>query len=303
MMNAKEVKRIISKNSEDMAFLIGNGINLHFNRNNPSWSDLLLDLWDSYSFDTQSTIPTGISFTEFYDALEIQNYTKKDFSADLQKAVQDKMIKWQASQKQNIVLNRIKNLEAPILTTNFDNLIAESLNLEFYRLTDTKFSDYYPWSCYYSNRQLTYPTEGFGVWYPNGMVRYHRSIKLGLSQYMGNAERARILIHKEPENIGFEGKNQSYWPGYKTWLHIIFNKSIFIFGLGLNESEVFIRWLLIERAKYYRKFPDRKHKGWFLTKKDNAYHSSEGKKFFLKSVGFEVVEVEDYKTIYEDIWK
>jgi len=303
MMNAKEVKRIISKNSEDMAFLIGNGINLHFNRNNPSWSDLLLDLWDSYSFDTQSTIPTGISFTEFYDALEIQNYTKKDFSADLQKAVQDKMIKWQASQKQNIVLNRIKNLEAPILTTNFDNLIAESLNLEFFRLTDTKFSDYYPWSCYYSNRQLTYPTEGFGVWYPNGMVRYHRSIKLGLSQYMGNVERARRLIHKEPENIGFEGKNQSYWPGYKTWLHIIFNKSIFIFGLGLNESEVFIRWLLIERAKYYRKFPDMKHKGWFLTKKDNAYHSSEGKNFFLKSVGFEVVEVEDYKTIYEDIWK
>lgn len=303
MLNPEEIKRIISINYKDIAFLIGNGINLHFNRNNPSWSDLLLDLWDSYSFDTQSTIPTGISFTEFYDALEIQNYTKKDFGADLQKAVQDKMVKWQASQKQNIVLNRIKNLDAPILTTNFDNLIAESLNLEFYRLTDTKFSDYYPWSCYYSNRQLTYPTEGFGVWYPNGMVRYHRSIKLGLSQYMGNVERARILIHKEPENIGFEGKNQSYWPGYKTWLHIIFNKSIFIFGLGLNESEVFIRWLLIERAKYYRKFQDRKHKGWFLTKKDNAYQSSEGKNFFLKSVGFEVVEVEDYKTIYEDIWK
>lgn len=302
MLNPEEIKRIISINYKDIAFLVGNGINLHFNRNNPSWSDLLLDLWDSYSFDTQSTIPTGISFTEFYDALEIQNYTKKDFGADLQKAVQDKMVKWQASQKQNIVLNRIKNLDAPILTTNFDNLIAKSLSLEFHKLSDTKFSDYYPWSCYYSNRQLTYPTEGFGVWFPNGMVRYHRSIKLGLSQYMGNVERARKLIHKEPENIGFEGKNQSYWPGYKTWLHIIFNKSIFIFGLGLNESEVFIRWLLIERAKYFRKYPKRKRKGWFLIKKNMSGESFEGKKFFLKSVGFEVLEVKSYKTIYEDIW-
>ena len=120
---------------------------------------------------------------------------------------------------------------------------------------------------------------------------------------MGNVERTRKLIYKKLRTIEFEDINQNYWPGYKTWLHIIFNKSIFIFGLGLDESEVFIRWLLIERAKYFRKYPKRKHKGWFLIVKNKNGDSIEGKKFFLESVGFEILEVEDYKTIYEDIWK
>lgn len=302
MINPKEIKRIFSRNANNIAFLTGNGINLHFNRNNVSWEDLLLYLWDKHSFDTQSTIPSGISFTEFYDALEIQNFSKKNFSAELQKDVQEKMADWKPSLNQNVALEEIKSLDAPILTTNFDDLIPKSLSLEFNKLSDTKFTDYYPWSCYYSDRQLMYPTEGFGVWFPNGMVKYPRSIKLGLSQYMGNVVRARRLIHKEPDNIGFEGKNQNFWPGYKTWLHIIFNKSLFIFGLGLNENEVFIRWLLIERAKYFRKYPQRKYKGWYLMKSDEKDNKKKGKKFFLKSVGFEILEVDDYETIYEKIW-
>jgi len=302
-MNIDEIKEIISKNSQDIAFIIGNGINLHFNKNNSSWKDLLLDLWSKHSFYTQSNIPSGISFTEFYDALEIQNYNKKNFSAELQSNVQDIIKDWKPNSKQNIILDRIRKIDVPILTTNFDKLIPDSQDLKFFRQTGTKFTDYYPWSCYYSTRELEYPTAGFGVWYPNGMVKYHRSIKLGLSQYMGNVERARRLIHKEPENINFEGKNQNYWPGYQTWLHIIFNKSLFIFGLGLNENEIFIRWLLIERAKYFRRFPQRKHKGWFLVNKENKDPFYKGKKFFLKSVGFEIIEVNNFKIIYEDIWK
>ena len=40
-----------------------------------------------------------------------------------------------------------------------------------------------------------------------------------------------------------------------------------------------------------------------LAKKDNKDLSTKGKEFFLKSVGFETIEVKNYKTIYEDIWK
>lgn len=302
-MDIIDVKRIFERQSNDIAFLIGNGINLHYKNDNLSWKDLLLDLWDSYSFDTQTTIPEGISFTEFYDALEIQNAGKENFSSDLQKEVQRKMDNWNPDSSQNLILNKIRELNAPILTTNFDDLIPKSMGLEFKKLEGTVFTDFYPWSCYYSDRDLQFPTEGFGIWYPNGMAKYHRSIKLGLSQYMGNVERARKLIHKEPENIHFEGKNQNFWGGYKTWLHILFNKSIFIFGLSLDETEVFMRWLLIERAKYFRNFPDRKHKGWFVLKEGERAATYEGKKFFLKSVGFEVIELADYKKIYEDIWK
>lgn len=302
-MKIDDVKRVFNRHSNDLAFLIGNGINLHYKNDNLSWKDLLLDLWGEHSFDTQTTIPDGISFTEFYDALEIQNADKDNFSSTLQKEVKGKMVDWMPDNSQNLILERIKQIDAPILTTNFDDLMPKSMELEFRKIEGTRFTDFYPWSCYYSDKDLQYPTEGFGIWYPNGMLNYHRSIKLGLSQYMGNVERARKLIHKEPENIRFEGKNQNFWAGYKTWLHIVFNKSLFIFGLGLDETEVFIRWLLIERAKYFRNFPDRKHKGWFVMKNGENSSTNEGKKFFLKSVGFEVIELDEYKAIYEEIWK
>ena len=302
-MTVNDVKWIFQKHSNDIAFLIGNGINLHYRNDSISWKDLLLELWDNYSFDTQTTIPEGISFTEFYDALEIQNVGSDNFSSNLQKEVQGKMANWNPNQSQNLILNRIKELNAPVLTSNFDDLIPKSMGLEFKRLDGYTLTDYYPWSCYYSDRDLQYPTEGFGIWYPNGMIKYPRSIKLGLSQYMGNVERARKLIHKKPENIHFEGKNQNFWDGYKTWLHILFNKSIFVFGLSLDETEVFMRWLLIERAKYFRNFPNRKHKGWFVIREGESPTIYEGKKFFLKSVGFEVIELGDYNKIYEDIWK
>ncbi|MFK5854504.1 MAG: hypothetical protein QM503_00135 [Bacteroidota bacterium] len=301
-MRTSEIKNLLRDNSNDIAFLIGNGINQHYKNDSISWSNLLLDLWRKYSFSPQTMIPEGISFTEFYDALEIQHAGTPNFSAILQKEVQNKMTDWNSDINQNLILNRIQEMNAPVLTTNFDKLIPNSMGLEFRRMEGTKFTDYYPWSCYYSDRVLDQPNEGFGVWYPNGMMKYHRSIKLGLSQYMGNVARARTLIHKNYDHLQFRGKNQNLWDGYKTWLHIVFNKSLFIFGLGLDETEVFTRWLLIERAKYFKVFPNRKQKGWYLTRSTIDSSISEGKRFFLKSVGIEIIEVQDYRTIYEDIW-
>ncbi len=84
-------------------------------------------------------------------------------------------------------------------------------------------------------------------------------------------------------------------------MHIVFNRSLVIIGLSLDETEVFIRWLLIERAKYFRKHPTRKHSGWFITKKSKE-RNMEGKKFFLNSVGIELIELDEYDDIYEGIW-
>lgn len=302
-MSVKTIKSILTRNRNDIAFIFGNGINYYHNENNVSWHGLLLDLWDKYSFNTQSIIPKGITFTEFYDILEIQNYRKKNLGSQLQKDVAELMNAWEPSPSQNIILNRIVELDAPLLTTNFDDLIPKSLELKFYKLQKENFTDYYPWSCYFSNKVLSDPIEGFGVWYINGMISYQRSVKLGLTEYMGNVERARRLIHLDSELFSFKGKNQHLWSGYKTWLHVFFNKSLLISGLGLDENEVFIRWLLIERAKYFRRFPDRKHKGWFLTSKESRNKQDEGKKLFLKSLGFEIIELKSYKELYENIWK
>lgn len=87
---------------------------------------------------------------------------------------------------------------------------------------------------------------------------------------MKSVERARNLIHKGNEERLFLGKNVSIGKDIKTWLHIVFNKPLFVFGLGLEENETFLRWILIQRIKYFKRFPDRKFKGWYINKRSNS---------------------------------
>lgn len=296
-----EVQNIIKKNSNNLAFLVGNGINIHFGNKTDSWNDLLLDLWQRYSFSTKTSIPEGISFTEFYDVLTISNYHEKSFSSELQKRVVEVMSGWTSDNRQNELINRIKALDAPVLTTNFDSLIPDTMNLNFYKITEEGFTDWYPWSCYYSEKSLSDPLEGFGVWYINGMIKYHKSIKLGLSEYMRNVTRATSIISGKAGTK--ELLNHAGWEGSSTWLSIFFNRSLMIFGLSLDENEIFLRWLLIQRAKYFRMHPSEKKQGWYLHQLEIDGDLSEGKKFFLESIGFEVLPLQKYADIYEEIWK
>ena len=190
----------------------------------------------------------------------------------------------------------IKKLDTPILTTNFDTYISESIEkteLKILKNGQYKFTDFYPWNMCYSDKSLENPLDGFAIWHINGIVKYPRSIRLGLSDYMGCVERARKMIQGTNLNEYFSGKNQVGWKGYNTWLHIIFNKSLFIFGLGLEENEVFLRWLLIQRAKYFRMY-NKTFGGWYVDKEIKA-----GKRFFLEQLGFEVINISDYNTLYQ----
>ena len=299
-----DFKTLIKKQPNDLAFIVGNGINRF--PNNPkaiSWDDLLIKLWDKFSFNTITEIPKGISQTEFYDLLDIESSTLSSTNPDIQKEASILLEGWSDKPHHKKFMEKAKQLNAPVLTTNFDLILPNALELiQFY--TDKKgFSDYYPWGTYYGDKQLNLPTDGFGIWYINGFIKYHRSIRLGLSHYMGSVEKARTLIHKGDDRKLFSGKGENNWRGRNSWLHIIFNKSLCIFGLGLEENEVFLRWLLIERAKYFRKFPERKKKGWYVINKPKKIDEKySGKKYFFEKIGFEVIEVDDYKDIYETPW-
>ena len=157
-----------------------------------------------------------------------------------------------------------------------------------------KFTDFYPWNVYYSNNKLNENIlDNFGIWHINGMTDYPRSIRLGLSDYMGCVERARVMIQGNNLNEYFTGKRKSNWKGYNTWLHILFNKNLFIFGLALEQNEVFLRWLLIQRAKYSRLY-NLNLNGWYIGK-----GIPEGKRYFLEFLGFEVVELSNYNELYQ----
>ncbi len=302
---------IIQKNRDNIAFVIGNGIHYQYKDCEISWKDLLKDLWIANIGGNQD-IPDGVSLTEFYDILELNRFwgsrgvIPQDSSQVIQQrscVKQDVANKFPTKDAYELqkCIKGIKRLNAPILTTNFDTYISDSVGATHHKLKPTenqyKFTDFYPWNVYYSNDDIDNPLNSFAVWHINGTREYPRSIRLGLSDYMGCVERARRMIQGNSLEEYFAGKNQSYWVGYNTWLHIIFNKSLFIFGLGLEENEVFLRWLLIQRTKYFKLY-DKAHKGWYVNNKIEA-----GKRFFLEQLGFEVIDISDYKTLYQALEK
>ncbi len=298
------LKDIIAQNQKDIAFLVGNGINRF--PNNPkaiSWDDLLLKLWTRFSPDVFKAVPKGITVTEFYDLLDIANSAKGPEHFQIQKEASLLLADWVYQEHHAAFVQKAQAIDAPVLTTNFDLVLPSCLGLKQYYTESKHFSDFYPWTTYYGDRQLRSPAEGFGIWFINGLVRYPRSIRLGLSHYMGSVEKARNLLHKGEAKRLFNAKNRDNWSGASTWLHIIFNKSLCIFGLGMEENEVFIRWLLIERAKYFKKFPGRAKKGWYVAPADEKPDDRTlGKIKFLEGLGFELLATKDYTGIYETPW-
>ncbi len=297
-------KSIIEQNKDDIAFIVGNGINRY--PNNPkaiSWDALLMQLWQRFAPDEFAEIPKGVTITEFYDLLDLADTKSNPLNFAIQQVACELLSDWTFTKHHETFMQKAQDINAPVLTTNFDLVLPSALKLRQFHIRTKGFTDFYPWSTYYSDKQLGSPIDGFGVWYINGLVKYHRSIRLGLSHYMGSVEKARNYIHKGGGKNLFNTKDYTNWQGADTWLHIVFNKSICIFGLGMGESEVFIRWLLIERAKYFKKYPSRKKKGWYVIPKvENRDAATLGKLRFLKGLGFELIETDDYEDIYEKAW-
>ena len=256
------------------------------------------DKLSSYGFIDPKSIPY-IGLQDF-----VFKIRQDQFVSNTKKYIQYKMKDWETNDIIKRIVVKIKELNSPLLTTNYDDVFSKSiknLKLQIVKNNGAKFSDIYPWNCYYSDNRSTKYTSGFGIWHINGMVKYHRSIRIGLTDYMNCISKARqmlkgsIIFENDEENH----KDKSmHWKGYNTWIHQFFNNSLFIFGLNLDENELFLRWLLIQRKKYYLTF-GQKHNGWYITK-DKL---SEGKILFLESVGIEIIKVQDYKTLYEDIWQ
>ena len=83
-------------------------------------------------------------------------------------------------------------------------------------------------------------------------------------------------------------------------MQIVFSKPLLIVGIGLEENETFLRWLLLERARYFKDFESRRQKGWYIYRPDPGNKTEVGKLYFLKSVGFECVAVSSFDEIYSE---
>lgn len=77
-MSTEEIKKLIEKNRDNIAFLIGNGIHYQYKDNDKTWKYLLNELWYEY-VGNEIDIPEGISLTEFYDVIELNYYKSSSF--------------------------------------------------------------------------------------------------------------------------------------------------------------------------------------------------------------------------------
>jgi len=290
-----KMKSLLQKHKSNIALVVGNGVNLYgpSTRTN-SWHDLLVNLAKEHLPLTLRTVPKGVSLTEFYDVLDLKS-SKSVSSPTLQQEFCNLMASWQYYEHHQRIVEWAQKNNAPILTTNYEKVIADAGKCTLYRTRKGGFTDYYPWESYYGTKKISDPSSEFAIWYINGMQHYRRSIRLGLTHYMGSVERARGWLHKGNERRLFSGKNALNWDGADSWLHIIFNSPLLIFGLGLEENEVFFRWLLIERARYFKKFPVRKKDAWYV---HTGRMNNDGKQFFLEGVGVQPISVTSYEKIY-----
>ena len=298
-VNLKEIRRELSESRSRLAFVIGNGIN-RYQSDTPTWEDMLLHLYHLVTGNELNSIEKGILYTEFYNLLQVDGETTEQLR---QEVIAYTNQHYKPTAYHNQLQRILMGWQVPVLTTNFDNCLEQGCSM--YRMKNLdgpsrRFTDYYPWEVYYSNHRLTDPLNGFGVWHINGMTKYRRSIRLSLSEYINQTSRASKFIHSDESLMNFDRKNKVFWNGYNTWLHVFFNTHLCIFGLGLDVNETFLRWMMIERERYFRKFPDRRMKGWFIyTKKDQM---EAGKRLFLQSTGFEEVLLNDYEDMYEGIF-
>lgn len=314
--DVEEVKAIIDENKKEIAFLVGNGINIYNSSGKTNnWLSLLENLWNGYTClntgNGKLPFPEGvgridIGYTEVYDV--IKTHLKPEYR-DQQDVILEKTIdqlgEWKPGEHHKKIAGKIQELDVPLLTTNFDNTLPVAIGAKFFKRPQGSkgFSHYYPWECYYSTGEVTNNRESMAIWNIHGTIRYKKSIKLGLADYMGMVHRAKEIISKDLYCYNSR-KDGFKWSGAGTWLNIFFYASLFIFGIGLTREEIFLRWLLNERSKFHSCLKERheiERKTWYVHVEEEG-KMDYGKYLFLKSLHIKILTLPTYKDLYEGLW-
>ncbi len=286
---------ILRAHRDDLALVIGNGIHRYGGGGVNSWNALLVELAHRYGLAVDQ-VPQGASTTEFFDVLDLKG---GGGSGRLAGQFCDLMADWRPLDHHRRIMAWAVRHGAPVLTTNFDAVLGDAAGATLMRPALRGFTDFYPWESRYALALHDDPCTGFGIWHINGMAKYARSIRLGLTHYMGSVQRTRQWLHGGEGRL-FGAADPAHWAGRHGWLHLVFNKPLLIMGLGLGENEVFLRWLLIERARYFAKWPERRREAWYVYVPDAGDRTAAGRRFFLEGIGVRCVAMGDYAGIYED---
>jgi len=342
----KLLKSINSENRRKIAFVVGNGINLYAaeqlrRSKDIGWLGLLKKLIKKYELpidDKDKNFP-NITLPELANILELNimkanNRGYKDSIKELKnemiclikKYMEDEL---KSADVYNNFLSFAEKNDIPIITTNFDGLLSSKKYKEIkLNFTDEKglfkSNANYNWNYCYTNppeiKNLNSDNyydiiQGFGVWHIHGNIEHSLSLKFGLDDYINCTSKVKDLIsnHNKKQEEKYKPlfsfrkeDDDTNWKGKNTLFDIFFKRYLIFIGLSLNSDEVFLRWLLMQRAKYlYNKKPNfninNEYSGSFVycTRDDNRFDENSAETAFFKSCGIDLLGVDDYKDAYE----
>lgn len=282
-----------------VALLVGNGIHLYPNGGN-SWNALVERLARNNGFASPERAK-NLAMPEFYDLIDLgRSHEGGPKSASqaypLKKQFCDGMEEWKPAEHHLGIVEWAKRNGSPILTTNFDLVLSSAAGAKRFSMfrphgSRKRESDYYTWWKYFASEPLNHAREGFGIWHINGFISHIRSIRLGLSDYMGCVEHSRPWIMK--------ARSFPDWSAEDTWLDVLFKMPLVVFGVGLEGQEVWLRWLLIQRAALHKRRGIERPPAWYVYPAEENDERQREKRFFLKCLGVEPYEVADYSAIYD----
>lgn len=303
-----ELKNILNEHKEDLTLIVGNGINLcNKHARNDTWKDILEQIARDRGFiDSGKKLSDTSSLVELIDLLQLHS-DDNGRSIPVKAEFCEKLEKLEHGQSHMDITNWAMKHSVPTLTTNFDTTLSDACGAKLVHPKQgsggAQFSRFYPWSSRFEvfDQPIDKPRNSFAIWHVNGMSRYVESVRLGISDYMGSAHQARRWMQRGDNPLFAKRNAIDRWKGRNTWLDAFFANDLLIFGLGLSRDEVFLRWLLIERARYCRKFSVQDRKAWYVWAKEEMRDSD--RCFFLKHVAIERVDLNSYDEIYSSqVW-
>lgn len=212
---------------------------------------------------------------------------------------------------------KVNNLQ--ILTTNYDFNIEQALGFcakspHTHRTIKNKVKDTYAlYDCFGQKIPAKKPLvfekqEGINnayilsdhctVWHIHGHCKRYKTILLGIEDYIDSIIYVKDQIlkngtieFKEPWDDGFKGMN--------TWLRPFFTQPLIITGLTIGSGEIFLRWLLLRRARAQIDGKIILPPVYYLDPEKETRNTKYRNEYF-KMLNIQVVSFKDYDDLYEN---
>jgi hypothetical protein len=277
------------------AILLGNGLN-NYRNSQTGWERLLIEI-------SENTIPEdvfddrGISYPEIFDAICFNNGKESINYSSLKEKICKIIVDWPATEYHKTFVDFAGRNNIPVLTTNYDLILETSIKngklIQPNKLPgEAKRTDYYPWHSYYSDHEVKNVLNEFAVWHIHGFQHYKRSLVIGAIDYTNVITRLKRYVPTKIVSANDE------WIGSDSWIAIFFHCDLIIIGLSLDPQETSLRWLFMERERYFRRNEEKRKKTLYVcNRKYDKF--KEGKKYFFESINIKLQWYDCPSDIYE----